>query len=162
MRFFCLGVGKYRMGLFIQKVTVDQVYPLRSKVLRPGLAMDSCHYVEDHTIGAFHLAAFVEDVEDPIGIASFYLEKHPQLPAAISYRLRGMAVEPEIQSQGVGSILLTQAIDICQKEGADLLWCNARQTATRFYKKLRFKQYGESFDLPGIGEHFVMYRRLKN
>ncbi|NVJ66568.1 MAG: GNAT family N-acetyltransferase [Gammaproteobacteria bacterium] len=146
------------MKLDIQRVPLDFIYPLRSKVLRPGQAISSCHYPEDKQADAFHLAAL--DSGNVIGIASFYHEAHPDLDGNKAYRLRGMAVEPEMQSYGIGSKLLSQAFDICNKAGADLLWCNARTAAMNFYLKLGFKATGEPFELAGIGEHYLMHREL--
>ncbi|WP_251359804.1 GNAT family N-acetyltransferase [Kangiella sp. TOML190] len=145
-------------NLDIQTVSVDKVYPLRSKVLRPNLPIESCYYPEDNHQGAFHLAAYLE--QELVGIASFYPEKHQTLSAENQHRLRGMAVEPEFQAQGVGQKLLASSFDICQQAGSDLLWCNARVKAVKFYKKQGFQQFGNAFDIAGIGEHFIMYKRL--
>ncbi len=146
------------MELIIKQVPVELIYPLRHKVLRPKQPLSSCYYPEDKQESAIHLAALQS--QQLVGIASFYREENQDIPSGEAFRLRGMAVEPDIQSQGIGSKLLSQAFDICNKAGADLLWCNARVGAMSFYLKLGFKAVGESFDLPGIGEHYVMYREL--
>lgn len=147
-----------KKNIIISNVELEEIYPLRSRVLRPGQAIESCHYKEDSVSGCFHLGAKVGS--EVIGIASFYEEPHLSLPANLSYRLRGMAVLEEYRSSGVGKQIINRAIDICKQASADLLWCNARQSAAGFYKKLDFDYHGDSFDLPNIGPHFVMFTKL--
>lgn len=54
---------------------------------------------------------------------------------------------------GISFEFQTQAADICNKAGADLLWCNARVSALSFYRKLESKAFGKPFILDSIGEH---------
>ncbi|WP_223670765.1 GNAT family N-acetyltransferase [Kangiella shandongensis] len=139
----------------IKEVAVNDVYPLRSKVLRPGQPIEACHYKEDSREGVFHLAA--SDKGAVIGIASFYPEQHPQFNDANSWRLRGMATDPEVRGQGLGLKLLQQGIRHCQARGATILWCNARTSAMPFYRKLNFEIYGDEFMIENIGPHYLMY-----
>ena len=95
-----------------------------------------------------------------IYIGSFYNEKQEQLRGWKQYRLRGMATHPDHRSKGLGSKLMRFAMDHLNNQKADLLWCNARENALEFYKRLGFAIEGPPFDVPGIGEHFLMYRKL--
>ncbi len=158
-RFECANADwELIMNLNYKIVPVDSVYSLRHQVLRPGQPLTSCYYNEDKEDSAFHFAAL--NGKDVVGISSFYCESNDSLPEGIAFRLRGMAIEPSLQSHGIGTNLLTQAIDICKKAGADLLWCNARVDAKNFYQRIGFKAVGGSFNLDGIGEHYLMYREL--
>lgn len=153
----------------ILPIELEQVYSLRNLVLRPNQPIESCYYQEDSQAGAFHIGAIFSgsgrsELENPseiIGIASFYPEGHPALNCKKAFRLRGMAVSPSVQGLGIGSKIVTQAIEICKKAGSDLLWCNARESAAKFYQRLGFESIGESFSLPNIGEHYLMSRPLK-
>ena len=71
-----------------------------------------------------------------------------------------MAIHPDFRAQGAGAKLIRFAIEHLHAQRADLLWCNARENAKGFYEKLGFVIHGEPFQIAGIGEHFVMYRRI--
>ena len=49
------------------------------------------------------------------------------------------------QGTGLGAMLLRDAIDRCRSLGASVLWCNARDSAARFYERLGFVQEGDGF-----------------
>ncbi|GAA4354579.1 GNAT family N-acetyltransferase [Kangiella marina] len=142
------------MKMMIQEIEINDVYPLRQRVLRPGQPIESCHFPEDTLPGVFHLGASVESVI--VGIASFYPEKHPKLDGAEHWRLRGMATDERVRGQGLGRELLLEGIKSCAEKGADLLWCNARVSAADFYHKLNFEIHGEAFIIENIGPHFLM------
>jgi len=72
-----------------------------------------------------------------------------------------MAVLPAFQKQGIGTSLLACALDeLKSTESAALIWCNARASAVGFYQQAGFKTHGSCFEIPGIGPHFVMFRRI--
>ena len=145
------------MGIRIRLAEVEEVYPMRNEVLRPGQPISSCHYLEDDFDGVFHLVA--EKDGDIVGIASFYPEKCAGVESELSYRLRGMATATSVRGQGFGRILLQEGINQCRQRGAQILWCNARTSAVPFYRKLNFDIKGEEFMIDGIGPHFVMLYR---
>jgi hypothetical protein len=41
-----------------------------------------------------------------------------------------------------------------------LIWCNARTSAVGFYSKLSWEIAGAEFDIPDVGPHFRMWRRV--
>lgn len=129
---------------------------LRSVVLRPGRPVEECIYPEDTAPGAFHLASF--DGEKITGIASFSGENIEG--ATNAYRLRGMAVDPARQGQGIGADIMAFAFAHLASLGCDVLWCNARSSAAGFYTNLGFGIFSDEFDIPGIGPHYKMKRSL--
>jgi len=139
----------------IQIVEADRIRPLRQRVLRPHQAIEQMAYPGDDAPGTFHLAA-LNEAGQVLGIASFYLDPHPLDPRAGDWRLRGMAVEPELQGRGLGGRLVRAAIERIRERGGKRLWCNARVTAQRFYEKHGLRAEGERFDIPTIGPHTVM------
>jgi ribosomal protein S18 acetylase RimI-like enzyme len=143
------------MSKKIRVVDVEEVYPIRSQVLRPGQPIESCHYVEDSVDDVFHLLLEQDGVA--AGIASFYPESHPEFNGVNSWRLRGMATVPEVRGLGLGKELLEEGLKQCEKRGANVLWCNARSSAVAFYRKLNFDIKGEEFMIKNIGPHFLMY-----
>lgn len=142
----------------VRFIKATEAYALRLLVLRPGGVEADVHFANDRLEGAFHLGVLRAD--DLIGVGSFYPEAHPALKGWKQYRLRGMAVHPDHQRQGAGDLLLRFGMDHLKTQHADLLWCNARLTAVPFYARLGLEVQGAAFDIPGIGLHQVMSRRI--
>ncbi|HEY9030226.1 MAG TPA: GNAT family N-acetyltransferase [Kangiella sp.] len=146
--------------LIIRSVPQANIIPLRHSVLRAGQPVETCYYEEDNMEGCFHLAAFIDG--RVVSIASFYPESHSkqdtdsELDRDCTWRLRGMATDPESQGKGYGAELLKEGLRICNEKGARVLWCNARTTAAPFYSKLNFDIKGEEFEIEGIGPHYFM------
>jgi predicted GNAT family N-acyltransferase len=143
----------------LRPVKVEEVYPLRLLVLRPGGTQDDCHFAGDHDASTFHLAVH-DAFQQLVAIASFYENGHPALKAQRPIQLRGMASHPEVRGKGYARALVKHALQLYTLEGADMLWCNAREVAVSFYGQLGFEKIGEPFDIKGIGKHWVMYTAL--
>jgi ribosomal protein S18 acetylase RimI-like enzyme len=141
-----------------QKISSEQTLSLRQKVLRPYKLAQDCIFAEDSRTETFHIGAFKN--KKIIGIATFTEEANSQLPSKRSFRLRGMASDPDCRNQGIGRMVLDAGINELKIKGATLLWCNTREKAFLFYEKLGFSYLGPFFDLPGIGPHKVMYKYL--
>ena len=60
-------------------------------------------------------------------------------------QFRKMAILPDDQGKGFGKQLLQYVMEFCKQEGIQLLWCNARTSATSFYKKNGFVTSGEPY-----------------
>lgn len=133
-------------------------YPLRLMVLRPGGVEEDVHFANDRSDRAFHLGLQIG--EHRIAVGSFYPEAHPTLTGWKQYRLRGMATHPEFQNQGAGGRLMTFALDHLKAQHADRLWCNARIKAVPFYERAGLSIEGPPFEIPGIGTHYLMHRRI--
>lgn len=140
----------------LTRIPARATWPLRQLVLRPGLPLEACAFPHDEDEGTFHLGAWADDAL--VGIASVYAEACAQLPAARPFRLRGMAVHPDRRGLGLGAVLVAEALSGVKAAGGDLLWCNARTSASGFYVRLGFAVVGEAFELPGIGPHHLMHR----
>ena len=72
-----------------------------------------------------------------------------------------MATAPEHRGTGVGGQLLRACIAHAESDGGLLMWCNARTPAVKFYERFGFLCSGDEFDIPGIGPHFVMMKRME-
>lgn len=134
--------------------------PLRQKILKPFATLVQCQYPEDDFETTFHFA--LRQNNEIKGIATFIQQGHPEFSADLPYRLRGMAIDKELQGQGLGKKLLAHGVDFLVARHCDLIWFNARETAFPFYQSLGFILHGPLFELPGIGPHKVMYKRFKN
>jgi GNAT superfamily N-acetyltransferase len=150
--------GDVRASVRIGPVALPDVRRLRSLVLRPGVAPDALAYPGDETPGAVHVGAY--DGDRLVGIASLNREAYAAQPGVDAWRLRGMATLPDVRGAGHGRAMLEHAFAQVRAAGGELLWCNARVVALGFYRRLRFVTQGAEFDIPPIGPHYVMTRRL--
>lgn len=142
----------------IQFIKAKDTWPLRQLVLRPGQPIEECDFPNDRNPDGFHLGA--EEQGSIIAIGSFYPERHDALKGWKQYRLRGMATHPDHRGQGHAAKLLRFGIGHLKDQRADLLWCNARESAVGFYKDLGFVRQGTPFLIEGIGMHELLFLRL--
>ena len=103
-----------------------------------------------------HFGAFVDD--DLVGVASMVPEARGG--GSGGWRVRGMAVVPEHRGSGIGVDLLRAAVDEAWNLDVPEVWCNARTSAAGFYARHGFETLGDVFELPDIGPHVVMRRRI--
>jgi ribosomal protein S18 acetylase RimI-like enzyme len=139
----------------IRRVTAEDIRPLRHSVLRPGQAFLETRYPGDDA--GLHFGAF--DGDRLVGIASLYEEGRADGPAG-GWRLRGMATDPNVRGAGYGAALLAACVEEVAGAGGTEVWCNARMAAVGFYRRAGFEVVSEEFDVPGIGPHLVMARRV--
>jgi GNAT superfamily N-acetyltransferase len=133
------------MTLVVRRARVEETFPLRHAVLRPGRPVTASVYAEDQS--AVNIGAWADDVL--VGCATFFPDPwvggpdEPPEPAA--WRLRGMAVEPTRQRGGVGRRVLEAGVDAAREAGAPLLWANARTAALPFYEAQGWRVAGPEF-----------------
>ena len=140
----------------VVEVAVEATYDLRRRVLRDGRADAVVQNPGDDVPGAFHLAA-IDDDDAVVAVASCAPEPSDFRPAARSpFRLRGMAVEPSLQGQGIGAVLLDAAVSRLRMLGADVVWANGRDTALGFYEQRGWTVLGDGFITVGIPHHVVL------
>jgi len=108
--------------------------------------------------GARHFAAF--DGKRIVGVCFIVPVSAPFDAAKRGWMLRGMAVEPALQGQGIGASLVKHVLALAEQEQIEILWFNARRVALGFYAKLGFHKWGEEFEIPNVGPHTVMFRTL--
>jgi GNAT superfamily N-acetyltransferase len=138
---------------------VQDVLPLRHRILRPHQSIQDCAFPQDQWLTTFHVGAISSG--QVVSVATFHEEAFPKLPAKQPYRLRGMATDNNSQGKGIGRRVLELGIEELKSRGCDLLWCNAREIAFPFYEKIGMKYEGPMFDIPSIGPHKVMYLYLE-
>jgi GNAT superfamily N-acetyltransferase len=119
-------------------------HDLRRRVLRAGTPSDDVEFDEDARPDAFHLAAADADGR-LVGVATFFLQPTPWRDGQRAAQLRGMAVEPTVQGQGVGAALLRAATDRLRSVGVTVLWANARDSALGFYERCGMVVVGDGF-----------------
>lgn len=142
----------------IKSISALCTHPARQIVLRPGKPISDCIFSDDDTDSTIHLGLFYGG--NIVGVASLMQKNASFSPKTKSYQLRGMAVLPEHQGKGYGQALLNHAETILIAQGIELLWCNARKSATSFYKKNNFQVQGDAFEIPEIGKHYMMFKSI--
>jgi predicted N-acetyltransferase YhbS len=114
----------------------------------------------DDATDAVHFAAF--DGDDLVGAVLVLPRAYPLHPErAGAWQLRGMATTPSRQDEGIGSLLVTALLAELASRGGQLVWCDARTTAVRFYEKHGFVAEGPEFLHSESGiPHYRMWRDI--
>lgn len=146
------------MNYNIKHITPKEVYIVRHPVLRAGKPIESCIFEGDDFKTSFHLGIYTQNYL--VGVCTFMKNNHPLLTEAFQYQLRGMAVLDEYQGLGLGAIILTYGETLLKEKNIDIIWCNAREKASKFYKKIGYKIIGDPFDIKDIGLHYIMCKVL--
>lgn len=122
------------MSIEIKKVSVEDILPIRHKVLWPDKPLK-----------------FVKVEGDEEGI-HFGLYQDSQLVTIISLfaegksmRFRKFATLPEYQNRGLGKMMMLCVIDYAKENNIERLWCDARTDALNFYERLGFIKFSEPF-----------------
>jgi predicted GNAT family N-acyltransferase len=71
-----------------------------------------------------------------------------------------MATDASRRNAGLGGELLEAGLARVAARGGTLVWCNARLAAAVFYGRHGFTARGDVFDIPTVGPHVVLARRL--
>ena len=144
--------------MIVKQIDAKDTYSLRNIILRPGRPIESCHFQGDDDESTFHLGAYID--EELASVASFYLNNNESFDEPYQTQLRGMATLPSFQGKGLSSALLRTAFPLIKKNHINTLWCNARKEAVGFYEKVNFETICDEFEIPGIGAHFLMRKKI--
>lgn len=144
----------------IRRIAAAETRALRQAILRPHQRVDELVYPGDDSPDVAHFGAFLDG--NLIGIVSAYREPPHGEENTGAWRLRGMAVVPQMHRKGIGSLLLRASIDYVKQRGGTMIWFNARTPAILFYQAHGFQVRGEEFILPGAGPHYFMWSEIKS
>ena len=134
-----------------RRVAVEEILPLRHRILRAGLPFETACFDGDHDATARHYAAVSGD--EPACCLSLMRSEWEGRPA---WQLRGMATAEGLQGRGLGRRLLELAVaEARHDDPGRVFWCNARTSAVGFYEKLGWR-VSEPFDVPTAGPHVKM------
>lgn len=75
------------------------------------------------------------------------------------YQFRKFATLPHFQNNGYGTLLLQHVINYMTAQHAVRIWCNARITASPFYKRFGFTETAGIFSKDGI-DYVIMELQL--
>lgn len=144
----------------IVKIKATETTNLRSNQLRQGLPLSTCVFDRDENEDTFHLGLKIEN--EIVSIASFFNNNHQLIDYSDrQYQLRGMATAESYKGKGAGSKLINYVSSVLKGQNIDVLWCNARLNAVKFYQKNGFEIISDEFQIEGVGPHLVMKLDLK-
>lgn len=144
------------MNIEIKPIHFEETYPIRQVVLRPNLPKSTCFFEGDQEDTTFHFGLFETNIL--VGIISLFKNNHDYFSEINQYQIRGMAVLPEYQKLGFGQKLVEYSQNYLKQKNTDLIWFNAREKAVGFYSKIGYRVFGEAFEIPTVGTHYVMYK----
>ena len=140
----------------VKKITYLDTFPVRSAVLRQGKPIETCFFLGDDAEDTTHFGLFKDN--KLIGVASIFKFNNEYFEQKNQFQLRGMAVLNEYQGFGFGNIILEEVCKFVETKNADVLWFNARENAVKFYQNFGFCTQGDSFEIPEIGTHSLMFK----
>jgi predicted GNAT family N-acyltransferase len=123
---------------------------LRSKVLREPLNMKFTDEQLKAEHSYVHLAAYFNNRL----ICCLYL-----ITDSHTARLKQFVVEPELQGQGVGKIMMEYMESYCLDHKFTCIFMHAREYAVPFYEKLGYKKYEDEFLEIGL-PHWKLRKNL--
>lgn len=137
---------------------LEDIQEVRQKVLHPDGPRERVTYTQDEHPRTLHVGAF--EGTRLVGVGTLIPEDENEEVSDTHFRVRGMAVLPEFQGQGIGHNLLEMMFFhlLDHEPKAELLWCNARISALNLYSRFGFKIQGPEFDIPGSGPHKRLHR----
>lgn len=142
----------------IRPITAAETRWLRHTLLRPHQPPESLVYPGDDAPDSLHVGAFCE--ERLVGIASVTHHPFPRAPGETGWQLRGIATLPEVRGQGYGAALVRTCLEHVAAQRGAILWCNGRTSARPFYEALGFQTWGDEFETPYTGPHYVFWREV--
>ena len=140
----------------VQQLSLEQILPLRIRVLRKGTLVTHAHYPEDDYDDVVHLGILEDD--NAIATSTWCMKECPEHIGLPAMQLKGMAVDDTLQTSGLGKQLIDAGIALAQQRNAHIVWARARDTAVGCYEKWGFVVVGEGFiDEPtGMPHHIVV------
>jgi len=134
--------------MMIREAALPEVWLLRQKVMYPSENLKSVQL--DNDIDGIHLGVY-KDSELLSVISLFACDKELQF--------RKFATSDAFQRQGVGTALLQHVMKWAATNDFEIVWCNARLSASGFYKRFGMHAIGESWKKNNI-EYIKMQKNL--
>jgi len=142
----------------LKQITSHDTFIVRQPVLRPGRGIETCVFDGDDLPTTIHFGIF--DEEELVGVISVFEAAHPEFKESRQFQIRGMAVLESQQKKGLGDRLVQHAEDYINQKQGERIWFNAREIAVGFYQKTGYTLIGAAFNIPDVGPHYVMHKKL--
>jgi len=142
----------------IKIITPSETNPIRQAILRKGKPIETCSFEGDELPTTTHYGIFNKN--KLIGVVSSFQNNNNLFENKNQIQLRGMAVLEKEQKKGMGNLLLEYVEKDIRTQNKSLIWFNAREKAILFYEKMEYNILGLPFEIPEIGTHYLMYKKL--
>lgn len=141
-------------------MTSTALHELRRRVLRSNNPDISVADERDEEETSLHVAGFLGD--RLVVSASFYPSTSPVNPNLVTYQLRYMATDFDVQGMGLGAKVIEFAEFELRARGVQQVWANGRDTALGFYRATGWKIVEGSEHLSPETQlpHTVIYKIL--
>jgi GNAT superfamily N-acetyltransferase len=141
-------------------VSSDQLHDVRRRVLRNDDARLYHPDVRDEEATSIHFGGLLGD--RVVVSASFFPSSPPMNPTLVTYQLRYMATDFDVQGRGYGALVLSVAEDDLRELGVEQIWANGRDTALGFYENVGWRKVEGSEHLSPETQlpHTVIFKRL--
>lgn len=140
-------------------ITSNETYPLRLEVLwQHKNSLEECKLDIDDLESTFHIGAFKHG--ELVSVGTFLVQRNEKFEEKYQYRLRAMATSPKVRGENFGKKVIDFALTELKNRAVELLWCDAREIAIGFYEKMGFRILGDFYEVPMIGKHKLMYKKI--
>lgn len=146
--------GLCHYGAVVERVAAAETYELRHRVLGRGRSPADVAAPDDEDPDSGHFVVRVDG--EIVGTGTVRRRSLAAADPRSQWQIRGMAVLPEAQGQGLGSQVLAAILDHVGAQDGGLAWCHARIRAEGLYRRAGFTVVGEPFDDPVAGRQVLM------
>ncbi|WP_421938378.1 GNAT family N-acetyltransferase [Pedobacter sp.] len=120
-------------------VQIEQIFPsltwrIRHETMYPDQPFDIVKLKDDFE--GIHFGLYAD--HKLTGVVSLFQD-------GTEYQFRKLAILPQAQKLGYGTMLMAYILDFCKIQKATRLWCNARANAKEFYHKFGFHETETTF-----------------
>ena len=155
-----------------QMLQPEEIQQLRNEVLWPHKTFENCILETDRLPSTFHFGVQLDGLT--VATVTLQQEKTDKLKQDSSkgvsqgavqenqYRLRARAVREGSRGQGFGDAIVEAGLNHLRALGVEVVWCDARVAALNFYRRLRFEELEEEYEIPIIGLHRFMWKVLSS
>ncbi len=141
-------------------ISSKETYPLRFEVLWSHKnSLNECGLDIDDLESTFHVGTLKNG--ELVSIGTFLAQRNEKFEEKYQYRLRAMATSPKVRGENFGKKIIDFALEELKNRNVELLWCDAREVALGFYEKMGFTIVGDFYEIPIIGKHKLMYKKIK-
>lgn len=150
------GFDPVRENIEFKSVSLEQIQQLRKINLYTNNLNYLANYKEDEYKKTKHYGLF----KDNKLVSGLTLVENTKGLKEKDAQIRGMfTIKSEIK-KGYGSMLIKNVVIKSKRNKIKTIWCNARISALKFYKRNEFIEVGEKFDIPLVGTHKKLVRKV--
>ncbi len=150
------GFDPVKENIEFRKVSLSEIHKPRKINLYSDHLGNLSNYKEDKYKETEHYGVF----KDNKLVSGLTLIETSGCLKQKDVQIRGMFTIKSELKKGYGSILIENIIIRSKKNKINTVWCNARISASEFYKKNKFIEVGKIFNIPLIGPHKKLARKI--